>query len=222
MRTVAILPVKRFGAAKTRLGAALGAGARRALAEAMLADVLAALGLSRCLDEIVVVTGEPSAGALACAHGARVVRDDDEQGQSAAARIGLRAAASARRAVLVPGDCPALDAVELDALLATVPPAPSVVVVPDRHGSGTNALVLTPPSAIVPAFGPGSRARHEAVAKAAGVACAVAQLPSLALDIDTGEDLEALRAGLDGLGLANRAPATRGLLPRDERQGAAR
>ena len=42
------------------------------------------------------------------------------------------------------------------------------MIVPDRHGSGTNALLLDPPTVITPAFGPGSFARHAALAAAAG------------------------------------------------------
>ena len=64
------------------------------------------------------------------------------------------------------------------------------MVVPDRHGSGTNALLLAPPRAIRPAFGPGSRARHETLAREAGAACAVDEVPALLLDVDTLEDLE--------------------------------
>ena len=76
----------------------------------------------------------------------------------------------ATRVLLVPGDCPALDPAELDELLedAEGVATPDVVVVPDRHGDGTNALLLTPPDAIQPAFGPGSRERHERLAQEAG------------------------------------------------------
>ena len=73
--------------------------------------------------------------------------------------------------------------------------AEPVVIVPDRHGTGTNGLLLTPPAAIAPAFGPGSRERHQAAAKAAGVDHAVVRLASLGLDVDTPDDLAALRRG---------------------------
>jgi 2-phospho-L-lactate guanylyltransferase len=98
----------------------------------------------------------------------------------------------ADRALLVPGDCPALDPAELDELIRTAPGGRSVVIVPDRHGTGTNALLITPPDALQPSFGPGSCERHAAHAQAAGVAYEIAPIPSLGLDIDTPEDLEAL------------------------------
>jgi 2-phospho-L-lactate guanylyltransferase len=86
------------------------------------------------------------------------------------------------------------------------------VVVPDRHGSGTNALLLTPADVIEPAFGPDSRDRHEHAAATAKVPCTVEQVETLALDVDTSEDLAALRTAL-----ANRrggAAHTRGMLSR--------
>lgn len=199
MDAVAILPVKRFDRAKQRLSEALGPETRAALAEAMLRDVLVALARVTGLERTIVVTGEPRAAALAGFFGAEVVADDRDAGQSAAAGLGLARARSlgAGRALLVPGDCPALDPEEVTALLARHMAAPAVAIVPDRHGTGTNALLLAPPDAIEPAFGPGSRARHESLARAAGVEPAVDPLESLAYDVDTGADLEALRAELD-------------------------
>jgi 2-phospho-L-lactate guanylyltransferase len=201
---VAILPVKRFGRAKQRLSEALGAEARAALAEAMLRDVLLALARVPALERTIVVTGEPRAAALAGFFGAEVVPDDRDAGQSAAAVLGQRRARElgAARALFVPGDCPALDPDEITALLARHPVAPAVAVVPDRHGTGTNALLLAPPDAIEPGFGPGSRERHEARARAAGIEPVVEAVESLAYDVDTGGDLAALRAELARRGTA--------------------
>ena len=200
MRTLAILPVKRFDAAKQRLGGALAGGTRRALAQAMFTDVLSALRRSRALEQILVVTAEPVVDQIARGEGIRVLHDDREAGQSAAAVRGLAEARAGGfdRALLVPGDTPLLDAGELDDVLALAAGAgAAVVVVPDRHGDGTNALVLHPPHAIEPSFGPGSRARHEAAARAAGVELRVETVPTLAIDVDTPEDLEALEEALE-------------------------
>jgi 2-phospho-L-lactate guanylyltransferase len=216
MTTIAVLPVKRLGAAKQRLTAgALPEGTRRALVEAMVTDVLVALRRAKGVDEVLVVTGEPVAEALAAGYDASgIVTDPDDAGHSAAALRGIRAALErgAQRVLLVPGDCPALNPKELDALLDRHAPAPAVVVVPDRHGTGTNALVLTPPDVIEPAFGPGSRARHEELARAAGASCEVADVRSLALDIDTPDDIEVLQEVLAAA--TGGAAHTRGLLAR--------
>jgi 2-phospho-L-lactate/phosphoenolpyruvate guanylyltransferase len=182
MRTVAILPVKSFGRAKSRT--ALPDDDRAALAESMLASVLRGLaGL-----EVVLVTREPR--AIALAGGATVVDDPHEAGHNAAALLGIQAA-QADRVLLVPGDCPLLDAAEVDRLLAEA--GPGVTIVPDRHGTGTNALVLEPPDVIEPSFGPGSCARHAAIARGAGAQVRIVSVPSLAFDVDTPDDVALLR-----------------------------
>jgi 2-phospho-L-lactate guanylyltransferase len=195
MPTVAVLPVKRFEHAKQRLGGELGPADRVLLAEAMLRDVLSALSRTRRLYGLVVVTGELRARALARGSGAVLVDDPRDDGQAAAARLGVARAVEigARRALLVPGDCPAMDPEELDGLLRSDEAAPAVTVVPDRHGTGTNALLLSPPDVIAPAFGEGSFARHVRAVEEAGASLAVERIPSLELDVDTSEDLRAFR-----------------------------
>jgi len=192
VRTLAVLPVKSFGLAKQRLGEAVGADERRRLARAMVGDVLEALGRVEGLDGVILVSAERFEGVEAV----EVVHDPEEAGQSAAALRGVRTAVDrgAERVLLVPGDCPALDPDEVTELLTE--PDEGVVIVPDRHGAGTNALLIAPPDALGPAFGPGSLARHAALAHAAGVRVRVGRLPSLELDVDTPGDLAALRAAL--------------------------
>ena len=213
MVTAAVLPIKTYARAKHRLSEAVGVPDRRALAEAMVGDVLGVLPAVPGLDRVIVVTAEPLAAAAARDAGAEVVHDPDEAGQSAAALLGIRAAldAGAERTLLVPGDCPALDPDEVGALLARQGRA-GVVIVPDRHGAGTNALLLSPPDVIEPSFGPGSFARHAARAHAAATVVRVAEVRSLGLDVDTPDDLRALHEALGGRPGA--APRTRELLAR--------
>jgi 2-phospho-L-lactate guanylyltransferase len=157
--------------------------------------------------------------ALAAGYDASAVVDDpSDAGHSAAALLGVAAAVErgATRVLLVPGDCPALNPVEVDALLAADAAAPHVVVVPDRHGEGTNALVLTPPTVMEPSFGPGSRARHEELARTAGASVEAVDVPSLGLDVDTLDDLEALREALERV--RGGASHTRGMLARVSRR----
>jgi 2-phospho-L-lactate/phosphoenolpyruvate guanylyltransferase len=201
MRTAAILPVKRFSDAKQRLGVSVADPLRRDLARAMVGDVLSALRDCAAIERTIVVTREESVAAAARYLGALVIPDAAEEGQSAAVAQGVaRAAAEGfARVLCVPGDCPAFDPAEVAALLeAERAEAPEVVIVPDRHGTGTNGLLLTPPGAIPPSFGPGSCERHLQLARAAGVAVRVERLPSLLLDIDTGADLDVLRERLRG------------------------
>jgi 2-phospho-L-lactate guanylyltransferase len=220
MRTAAILPVKRFARAKQRLGVSVADPLRRELAEAMVADVLAALAQTESIEHTILVTGERSVAISALEQGAIVIEDDNERGQPAAAALGVQRALAEgiERVLCVPGDCPTLNPAELNALLRSESDAdrgPAVVIVPDRHGAGTNGLLLTPPDAISPSFGADSCERHRALALTAGLDCRVQRVPSLLLDIDTGADLDVLRAQLAAH--PARATRTRAVLGQPER-----
>jgi len=198
LNAIAVLPVKRFGAAKQRMAGGITGGQRRDLAEAMVADVLEAIGQARAIERTIMVTGDPIAQELAAAVGAEVVPDPEDAGHVQAAQAGIARAEAdgAERVVLLAGDCPLLDPRELDRLLTGVP-GNYVGVVPDRHGTGTNALLLSPPNAIVPAFGEGSRDRHVEAARQAGVPFGIEELPSIELDLDTPADVIALTRELE-------------------------
>jgi 2-phospho-L-lactate guanylyltransferase len=209
----AILPVKRFDAAKRRLGIGMDEDRRRELAAAMLRDVLDAVGRARLIERTIVVSGEPAAAPIAAEAGAELVDDPDDLGHPEAALLGIAAAGESGAAcvVLLPGDCPLLDPRDLDRLLTAVPD-PYVAVVPDRHGTGTNALLLRPPDAIRPAFGEGSCKRHLQAARSAGLPHGLEQLDSLALDLDTPADLVALTRELEsGPGRARNTARVLGL-----------
>jgi len=212
MRATAVVPVKRFAVAKSRLGPGVEETRKPELVAAMLADVLEAIGKARLIERTIVVSREPAAGDLAAAAGADLLSDFDDAGHSAAARVGIAAAeaAGARCVALLPGDCPLLDPRELDKMLTGVPD-PYVAVIPDRHGTGTNALVLAPPSAIEPSFGEGSRDRHVAAARAAGIPFGVEELPSLGLDLDTPADIVALTMRVESGGGAKRTAKALGI-----------
>lgn len=199
MKTFAVLPVKRFAAAKQRLSLGIDEERRIALVAAMMEDVLEAIGEARSIEQTILVSGDPVAQEIAARHRAKVVSDPADEGHVQAALAGIATAEvdGADRVVLLPGDCPLLDPRELDRLLTGVP-GHYVAVVPDRHGSGTNALVLSPPDAIQPAFGKGSRERHVAAARDAGIPFGIEELASLGLDLDTPADLVALTRKLEG------------------------
>lgn len=211
MRTAAVLPIKSFTQAKQRLRYDLAAHDRRALVEAMFADALVALGRVHSLERIVVVSGDRVAQRIAGGYGATVVEDDERGHNNAAARgVDSLLEDGIERALLVPGDCPLLSPDDLNALLTHPAGERSVLIVPDRHGTGTNALLLTPPDVLQPSFGPDSRRRHLADAGEAGVPAEIVELDSLALDVDTPEDMEALRRQLAGT--HGGAAHTRGML----------
>ena len=212
-KTIAIIPVKRFHDAKQRLAPGVDEDRRVALAAAMLEDVLEAVGSARSIERTIIVSGDPVAQEIAAAAEAEVVPDPGDDGHVEAALAGIARAEvdGASRVALLPGDCPLLEPRDLDRLLTGFP-EPYVTIVPDRHGEGTNALLLSPPGAIRPSFGEGSRARHVAAARDAGVPFAVEEVASLALDLDTPADLVALTRELEASrGSAKRTAVALGL-----------
>jgi 2-phospho-L-lactate guanylyltransferase len=197
MRTLAILPIKNLDQAKQRLSPELDPTPRRALVEAMFSDTLVALRRAKALPDVLVISSDSRAQRIAEGYGATVLADADS-GHNDAALIGLRRASDlgTDRALLLPADCPLIDPAELDQLAQWPTPERGVLVVPDRHGTGTNGLLLHPPDAMEPSFGEGSHARHLGNARAAGVHAETVQLPSLALDLDTADDLSVIEQTL--------------------------
>jgi 2-phospho-L-lactate/phosphoenolpyruvate guanylyltransferase len=221
MPTAAILPVKRFARAKQRLAPALGEGSRRALAAAMFADVLGALRHCSLIETVIVVSSEPVVRDAVDDDSILLLPDPGEKGQSHATLAGLARASALGydRALLVPGDTPLIDALELDNLIANAALCDvDVIIVPDRHGVGTNAVLLDPASPFQPQFGPGSRERHEDQARRRGLTRSVVETPSLLLDIDTPEDLAELRKAFEQQ--RGRAPRTQGVIVQIERSRA--
>ena len=199
MQTLAILPIKSFSRAKRRLGPEYGAGSRSALARAMFGDVLAALRRCEEIDAIVVVTGEKKAIELAQSQGVAIVHEEEEEGQSSAVAPAIARAKSHgfERVMLIPGDCPLASPSEIDDLLKRCETTQAAAtIVPDRHEIGTNALVLVPPGAIEPQFGEDSLRRHAEQAKQLGLESRIERIDSLALDIDSPEDLAELEERL--------------------------
>jgi 2-phospho-L-lactate guanylyltransferase len=193
LRTTAIVPVKGLPVANGRLDGILSAEERKQLAEALFLDLIVKLPRSRYIDDILVVTADESIARQARWFGHQVLVQDEDAGHSEAAAAGARAAMAdgSGRVVMVPVDCPMLDVDELDAHVGRSPR--TALIVPDRHGTGTNALVLTPPDVFLPAFGPDSCARHVSRARAAGISFALDVLESMAIDLDTPEDFTLLR-----------------------------
>jgi 2-phospho-L-lactate guanylyltransferase len=211
MTTIAILPMKHFEQAKSRLSEAVAFGHRRALAEAMFTDVLLAARRAAGLNGVIVVTSDRIAARIAGGYGASVIEDTGSTHSEAAALGVTRAVVQgATRVLVIPGDCPLLSPAEVDTLLALPVSGRTALIIPDRHGTGTNALLLTPPDALTPSFGEDSCQRHFELAQAQGATPEVVQVPSLALDVDTGEDYALLQTTIASSrgGAAN----TRGLL----------
>jgi 2-phospho-L-lactate guanylyltransferase len=187
----------------------------------MFTDVLGALRRTQGIDSIAVVTGDISARALAAGDRIVLLDDDHQAGQSAATEIGIQYAEAEgyERVLLVPGDTPLLGPPELEDLLVRAErDALELAIVPDRHGTGTNGLLIRPPGAFEPSFGEGSLERHLAQARERGLVHRVEPLASLGHDIDTPADLAALWTIVDDS--RRGAQRTRGALGQLDRSGA--
>ena len=189
MKPLLVCPLKEFALAKQRLAGLFTASERAALARALATDGLERLATVGA--PLLVVCADGDARVRATTMGVPVL-ETSAQGQSGAVRAGLEAAISAghRAAATVALDIPGLDPLEVRALLEA-DEAPGVAAVSDRHGRGTNALRLSPPDAIALHFGPDSLEQHRREAAARGCGFEVLPLPSLALDLDTPDDVAA-------------------------------
>jgi 2-phospho-L-lactate/phosphoenolpyruvate guanylyltransferase len=199
---VAIIPVGALDGAKSRLGAVLDAEERLDLTLRLARATIAAAVAAERVDEVIVITPDDTVRSLAAELGARPIRQRDSglnQGLAAARDEAI--AAGADGILVLPIDLPDVTAAAIDAVAAQLDEAdrPLVAIVPDRHGRGTNALLIAPPDAIGLCFGGASSTAHEASARAVGARLIVLGGP-LALDLDTPEDLllaePSLRAGM--------------------------
>jgi 2-phospho-L-lactate guanylyltransferase len=192
MTVWAIVPVKPLRRSKSRLSPVLSDDERAALSQDMLLRTLDILGQVPKLEHTLVVSRDPKALALAREHGARTVM---ERGTPELNRALIRATVVARgygvSAVLIlPADLPLIGQADIEQILALATDPPVIVVAPDRHGTGTNALLSAPPGLIDYDFGPDSFLRHKERATASGARLEICQLPSFELDVDDPEDLE--------------------------------
>jgi 2-phospho-L-lactate/phosphoenolpyruvate guanylyltransferase len=193
LHTTAIVPVKGLSVANGRLNGLLSEPERTSLAEALFLDLIVKLPRSRCIDDVLVVTADDWVARHAGWFGHKVLMQQADDGHAEAAAAGAQVAMAdgAQRVAMLPVDCPMLDTDELDAHLGRSPR--TALIVPDRHGTGTNALMLNPPDLFLPAFGPDSCARHVSRARATGKSFALEVVESLAIDLDTPEDFTLLR-----------------------------
>jgi 2-phospho-L-lactate guanylyltransferase len=191
VRVAAIVPVASIEGAKTRLGETLDAEERHDLVSGLLDRTLDAVTEAATIADVLVLSPDRDVLAIAAEAGARTLRQRTK-GLNAGVREARDdvVAGGAGAILVVPIDLPFITAAALDTLVAalTTEDAPTVLVVPDRHGSGTNLLGLRPPDVIDVSFGIGSREAHRTAAVAAGATFLELDGP-LTVDLDTPDDL---------------------------------
>lgn len=196
----AIVPVKPLRRGKSRLAEVLTQDERTDLNRRLLIHTLDTLTALPELEQILVVSRDHEALALARTYGARTVQEKGAPKLNVAlTRATIVAESYATRGVLVvPADLPLITTEDIRTMLDCAHDPPVVVVAPDRRREGTNALLVCPVGIIEYEYGPGSFQRHCELAQQAGARLEVCELPSLALDMDLPEDLWMVSQTLEG------------------------
>ena len=193
MRAI-LLPVKDLKNAKKRLAGVLTAEERFGLAKAMLADTLQTIQRVRNTERVFVVTNYQPVIDIAEENGWEILREDRQISESHAVDFASRVCEErgVRGLLRVPLDVPLAQAGDIDELLAMECGAPGLVIVPSRDGTGTNAILRTPPTLFPSHFGEGSLAKHLSEANRAGAKVIIRRNPRLEMDVDDESDLRAL------------------------------
>jgi len=196
-----LLPIKDLHHAKQRLAGILSPEQRFDLAQAMLADSLHAVRGVRSAAKIFVVTNYEPAAITAQHNGWELLHEDEQTSESASVDSASRICEERGVTSLLrlPLDLPLVQSVDIDALLEASCPSPGMLIVPSRDGTGTNALLRTPPTLFPSRFGTGSFAKHCGEARRAGACVTIHRNARLEMDVDDECDLRALmQQDLDG------------------------
>jgi len=190
---VILLPVKNLSGAKQRLASLLDQPSRTALAQAMLHDVLSSLAAWNHRPAVAVVSSDPFAVELARQYKFEIIPDPENPGETGAIEMATRICVErgVANTLIIPADIPLMRAWELEEILKQAP-AEGSVLVPAADGRGTNAAYRSPAALFPLRFGNDSFQPHLAAAKATGKPCVVLNLPGIAVDVDSPEDLQHL------------------------------
>lgn len=186
-----ILPITSLDEAKSRHATHLSREQRKSLARAMLRDVSRQLQQLRRQCLIVLASPDWEMVEFALEQGWEAIHEDrpGSESESVDRASALLERRGVTQALRIPADIPLLRASDLDRLLAVELKPPSAILVPSRDGTGTNALLRTPPTAFPSRFGPESLRLHQAEAQQRQVSVLIEENPRLALDLDTVQDL---------------------------------
>jgi len=193
-----LVPVKNLNSAKQRLAPLLHQVARTQLAQAMLWDVLEALGRWRRRPEVAVVSCDPLALELASRYDFQIIADPHNPGETGAIEMATHICEvrGVESTLVIPADIPLIQAWEVEMVLNEAP-VEGTLLVPARDGRGTNAILRRPAALFPLRFGNDSFKPHLAAAQATGKPCVVLHLPGIAVDVDNPADLKHL-ASLPG------------------------
>jgi 2-phospho-L-lactate guanylyltransferase len=194
----AIVPVKPLRLGKSRLSGVLSGEERYHLNQKLLAHTLSVLAQVPEIERLLVISRDPQVLAIARDHSAHTLQEGGLSSLNRALEKATRLARNfaVQEVLVVPADLPMLNVEDLQAMIRLAEHPPVVVIAPDRHRMGTNALLVNPLGALRYAFGRGSFRTHCQVALCSELCLEVAELARLAIDLDTPDDLEYLKKEL--------------------------
>jgi 2-phospho-L-lactate/phosphoenolpyruvate guanylyltransferase len=186
-----VVPFKDPSRGKTRLAALLTARERARLAWAMFEDASVAASDARQPDKVVLVSSYQPAIDRARTLGWEVLTEESQQSESASVdwASAMLAARGFDTVMRLPADLPLVRAEDIDEIFSIKLSTHAALLVPSRDGSGTNAIVRTPPNLFPSRFGPNSLALHKAEASKAGAECLIRENHRIALDVDEPADI---------------------------------
>ncbi len=198
----AIVPVKPLRLGKSRLSEVLTEDERAQLNRIFLERVLGTLKEVQEISQVLVVSRDAEALAIARQLGAKTVLEDGPQELNTALKraTSIAMGLAARGVLILPADLPLVTAADIRAFIHGVNGSAIVRISPDRRSDGTNALLVCPPALIEYDYGPGSFNRHCQLALNAGLKAEVIENPNLALDLDLPNDLELYRCIIEEQG----------------------
>lgn len=188
-----LLPVKKFRHSKERLSPHYSEEERDSLARALCEDTFRVVAQVKGVNRVYVVSAEYHALSLARQLNWRVIEESEQVSESASVDAASRQCAQdgVKALLRLPIDLPLVTPSDIETLFYFLEAAPSVVIVPSGDGTGTNALLRSPPGLFPSHFGPGSFALHMKEAEKAGAKVAIVRNERIALDIDEPKDLRA-------------------------------
>ncbi len=192
----ALVPLKDLVTAKTRLSGLLRPAERRALAQAMVEDVLTTLVEHRQIERVTLVSDDPGAGLLACKYDIECL-DESKLGCRGLNPILEKSCDELlgpgdEPLIVLHGDIPLLSSQDLDAVILKQDQTDGLVIGCDRHSLGTNLLAFSVGSRPQFSFGVDSCASHSRTARNTDIPFSVLHRDGIGLDIDEPEDIALL------------------------------
>lgn len=188
-RVIVVIPVKPLSVAKSRLSGVLGPEERMSLSLSLLWRALRAVkGVD--MHGTWVVGGDSTVEQATQAAGATWMPDEVSGLNQVVEHCFQQTLGAGKAPLYLPADLPFLSKDDLLGLIRSVGDRGQVALAPDRHGMGTNGILLTGPTPFRPVLGPDSFRRHMEQVSSLGLDATVHHSPGLARDLDTPEDLD--------------------------------